>query len=613
MTAFLLIATLVGCGSTSTKETGPVGAESLAAVATEPVTTVPATTDAATTTATATTAPADSLASDQVVVAGAVAGSAEDEFAVFEDFASATFSNPTVIDNKWMPLSPGTRMIYEGVTVTDGKEIPHRIVVTVSDLVKRIDGVPCVVVWSREFSDGALAEVELSYLAQDDAGNVWHLGQYSEGHEDGEFVGGRAWMRGHVDGAQAGIMMPADPKLGTPSYSEGYAPPPYFWTDRAIVGATGEKVSVPAGDFIDVLVVREYSKEEPGAFQVKSYAPRVGNISIGWEGSDQTKERLDLTRRFDLDPEGLARASKRILELEERAYVYATTPPAQTRSDTVPPVEAGTGPVAAPAERKEPPKVTDAEFADFEDRASVKFDNSTVINNRWMPLIPGTQMTYEGVSDVDGELIPHQIVITVTDLVKEIDGVNCVVVWDRDISDGSLVESEITFFAQDNDGNVWQFGEYRELWEGPQFVVAQAWMPGHLKGAKAGIMMLAEPNLAQPSHSEGFAPPPYYWTDRAFVSAVGQKASVKAGDFENVLVNTEYSQTEKDSFQHKHQAPGVGNVKVTWDGKDQTRETLELVKVATLGPDEMDEVRAASLQLEEHAYTFATTPPATRR
>jgi len=188
------------------------------------------------------------------------------------DFDPANFSNPTTIDNEYFPLIPGTQFVYEGSTIDDeGLEIPHEIVFTVTDLTKKIDGVPTVVILDNDFSDGELEESELTFFAQDNDGNdgnVWHLGQYSESYEGEEFIGGRAFLVGHLEGVRAGIMMLAEPTLETPSYSQGVAPPPFNFTDRGEVFQVGQEVSVPYGDFEDVLVIKETDEEEPGAFQL---------------------------------------------------------------------------------------------------------------------------------------------------------------------------------------------------------------------------------------------------------------------------------------------------------------------------------------------------------
>jgi hypothetical protein len=53
----------------------------------------------------------------------------------YEDFGSAKFDRPTVIDNTWLPLKPGNRWVWEGTTVDDeGKKEPHTVMFIVTDL-----------------------------------------------------------------------------------------------------------------------------------------------------------------------------------------------------------------------------------------------------------------------------------------------------------------------------------------------------------------------------------------------------------------------------------------------------------------------------------------------
>jgi uncharacterized protein YbaA (DUF1428 family) len=94
------------------------------------------------------------------------------------------------------------------------------------------------------------------------------------------------------------------------------------------------------------------------------------------------------------------------------------------------------------------------------------FDRSATVDNKWMPYKAATQFVYTGKSN-DGQ---KRLVFTVTDLVKVVGGVRNVVIWDRDYTDGELVEAELAFFAQDNDGNVWHTGEYPEDYEGGKIV-----------------------------------------------------------------------------------------------------------------------------------------------
>lgn len=250
------------------------------------------------------------------------------------DFNPDAFARSTQIDNSWMPLVPGTRFVYEGTTVEDdGTEMPHLIVINVTDLTKSIGGIDALVTWDLDYSGGELVEAELAFLAQDTLGNVWRMGEYPEEYEDGEFIEAKPWIHGYAD-ARAGIMMMADPQLGTPSYAQGWGPA-VDWTDRGVVDQMGQQTCVPSGCYEDVLVIIETSASEPDAEQLKYYAPGVGNVRVGWRGGgDPTKETLELVKIEHLDAEALAEVRAKALELEQSAYrrskdVYAHTPPVE--------------------------------------------------------------------------------------------------------------------------------------------------------------------------------------------------------------------------------------------------------------------------------------------
>jgi hypothetical protein len=263
------------------------------------------------------------------VLALAVSASAQGISA--EDYDRRNFDRPTTIDNEYLPLRPGAKFVYEG-TVREGKgRIPVGVVSIVTDLTKVIDGVRSVVIYEEDYVKGKLLESEIAFHAQDNDGNVWHLGQLRETYdEEGEFVGGRAWMVGHLEGAKAGIRMPAQPRLGTPAFSEGFAPPPFFWDDFARVFRTGVKTCVPYGCFEDVLVTDEFEPSKPRAHQLKYHARGVGVVRVGWRGRNETqREILKLVEVVQLGPEELAAARAVARELETRAYVYATTLPAE--------------------------------------------------------------------------------------------------------------------------------------------------------------------------------------------------------------------------------------------------------------------------------------------
>ncbi|HYZ33832.1 MAG TPA: hypothetical protein VE684_16305 [Crenalkalicoccus sp.] len=276
------------------------------------------------------------LGASALLASGAKPAAAAGEMGIAHDQATGLleidpkkFSRPTAIDNRWMALTPGKQLILEGHTIEDRKRVPHRVVYTVTDLVKVINGIPVVLVHDMDFSNGQLEEQELTFFAQDDDGAVWHLGQIRETYDEAEFVGGKAWMVGHLEGAKAGIMMPADPREGTPSYSEGFAPPPFNWTDRGRVRRVGERTTVPAGRFENVLLIEEWDAEAIGGSQFKYYAEGVGFVRVDWGGNDPTKEVLELVKLVRLGPDEMAEVRAAARKMEERAYVYAGTKPAE--------------------------------------------------------------------------------------------------------------------------------------------------------------------------------------------------------------------------------------------------------------------------------------------
>lgn len=251
----------------------------------------------------------------------------------WEEFDRMNFDRSTMIDNEWFPLTPGTQLVYEGSTVESGRRVPHRLVSIVTDLTKTIQGVRTVVIWERDFSRGELVESELALFAQDSDGAVWHFGQYPEEYEKGRLVEAPAWIAG-IQNARPGIAMKATPEPGAPSYSQGWGPA-VNWTDRAQASKSGVSTCVPVDCYEDVLIIEEFSKEEPGAFQLKYYSRGVGNVRVGWKGDDPSKEILRLVELGQLSGAALAEARAEALEQEGRAYriskdVYAQTSPAET-------------------------------------------------------------------------------------------------------------------------------------------------------------------------------------------------------------------------------------------------------------------------------------------
>jgi hypothetical protein len=234
------------------------------------------------------------------------------------------------IDNPWWPHTPGMQFTYEGQAFDGENTIERRIVSTVTDVTKEVGGVRALVTWEQDFDDGVMIEEELGFDAQDTDGNIWHLGEYRETYEEAEFIGGRVWVVGNPVGAQAGVLMPGDPQPGDPSFSQGFAPPPWNWDDRGRVREIVDETCVEAGCFPDVLVIEEFEPSVPDAFQLKYYARGVGHVQVGWDGANESEqEELELVEAVELSPAELAEIRERVLAMEDRGNAYSRLGPAQ--------------------------------------------------------------------------------------------------------------------------------------------------------------------------------------------------------------------------------------------------------------------------------------------
>jgi hypothetical protein len=253
---------------------------------------------------------------------------------------------------------------------------------------------------------------------------------------------------------------------------------------------------------------------------------------------------------------------------------------------------------SAAASGDEPEKPTCNPVTPF---SAFNFSSPTKIDNRWNPLVPGTQFTLNGVADRGGGLLPHEVITTVTDLTKVVNGVRAVVILEKDVNEGELQEAELNFQAQDSAGNMWNLGEYPEEYENGKFHAApDVWIAG-LAEAAPGNSMIGNPQLGTPEYLQGWAPE-IEFLDCAKVSEMQQRTCVPAGCYENVMITDERSPLEPESgYQRKYYAPEVGNVQVT-AVNDPEGETLVLSKVSQLSPEDMAKDSQEALELEKRAY-----------
>jgi hypothetical protein len=197
---------------------------------------------------------------------------------------------------------------------------------------------------------------------------------------------------------------------------------------------------------------------------------------------------------------------------------------------------------------------------------------STNINNPYFPLKPGTTFVYEGQTAGGLEHDDFQV----TRKTHTFLGVECVEVHDVVKLNGEVTEDTLDWFAQDNAGNVWYFGEEsKQLEDGIVIGIEGSWQAG-ADDAKPGIVMEAKPKVRDVYRQEyaiaGDA------EDMADVVALGQSIKVHGKTYNNVLVTHEFSGVEPSANERKFYAPNVGNV-LTID--DETGDRSELIKITT--------------------------------
>jgi hypothetical protein len=175
------------------------------------------------------------------------------------------------------------------------------------------------------------------------------------------------------------------------------------------------------------------------------------------------------------------------------------------------------------------------------------------IANRLLPLVPGTTYTFKGTSDGQRETTT----IEVTDQTRTILGVDAVVVNDTVRTRGELVEVTEDWFAADNEGNVWYLGEATEEYENGQVVSTEgSWQAG-VDGARAGILMLADPRKGDAYGQECY---PGEAEDKARVREVGTRVKVEKKTYRNALVTAEWTPLQPGVVERKWYVPCIGFV-----------------------------------------------------
>jgi hypothetical protein len=158
-----------------------------------------------------------------------------------------------------------------------------KLIITVTDETKEINGITTRVVEEWEEKNGELYEIARNYYAIDtETGDAFYFGEDVDFYKKGKIVRHTgAWMADE-DGNRPGLIMPGKPEVGMKYYQE-LAPGKAM--DRAEVVSVSETYRTPAGEFDSCLKTKESSKIKKLFFftptEYKTYAAGIGLIQDG--------------------------------------------------------------------------------------------------------------------------------------------------------------------------------------------------------------------------------------------------------------------------------------------------------------------------------------------
>ena len=172
---------------------------------------------------------------------------------------------------------------------------------------------------------------------------------------------------------------------------------------------------------------------------------------------------------------------------------------------------------------------------------------TTKVDNEYFPMKPGTTFLYEGGTE-HGQM-------SVTNQTKKVMGVECVVVDHKEWEGDMLIERTYDWYAQDEQGTVWYFGEDTKEYENGKVVSTKGSWEAGVDGAKPGIIMQAHPKVGQSYHQEYY---PGEAMDMARVISLEASARVPYGSFDEVLETREWTPLQPGFSERKYYARGVG-------------------------------------------------------
>ena len=184
----------------------------------------------------------------------------------------------TNIDNPLFPLSSLGPKTFEGrdTDPDTGAVLAARLESAVLGKTRKVAGVEVLVLEEKVFANDELIERALDFFAQHDDGTVYYFGELVDNYENGKIVDhDGSWLAGK-NGAEPGIVMPADPFVGQTFNQENA---PGVAEDQSRVLALDENVKTPAGKFKGCAKFEDTNPlDSPPTTEFKWFCPGVGLV-----------------------------------------------------------------------------------------------------------------------------------------------------------------------------------------------------------------------------------------------------------------------------------------------------------------------------------------------
>ena len=244
-------------------------------------------------------------------------------------------------------------------------------------------------------------------------------------------------------------------------------------------------------------------------------------------------------------------------------------------SDTASPADA-----AQPTSGASPTGGAETDCGTSFDFDPANFVDPTLDTNPYHPSRPGIQWVRGGTTLVGDREVPHEIITTMTDVIRIIDGVPTIAMLDESTDSGEVAQVGVDYLALDNDGNVWILGGYTEEYEGGEYTNAESAWLGQADGGSSACCRRPTSRWTRPA---GASDRRRRSRSAAAPVEIGVTECVEFGCYDDVRVVQEGEVGAPDN-EHKYYAPGVGVINNVPLDASLHKDRFELLNFVELSP-----------------------------